>query len=216
MGSLGPAITHALAFALQGFVFLLLLAPLREPLLAVLVVGAFALVGSALAGVWRGFAVPHWLDMCFGMLTLGNLGMLLGWWADNGFVALHDRGCCQCVEAMRGSAMQPWMWVGMLALANGATRWLARTPATPGCHALAMFTGGNAGMVLGMIAGGWCAAQFETGEMTLAVASSFAGMTVGMTVGMLAGTWFAERLFAGLRLFGFAPRWLRFTSSRTS
>jgi hypothetical protein len=193
------AAAHALAFALQGFVFLLLLAPLREPPVAAFVLGGFALVGSVLALGWRWVAVPHWLDMCFGMLTLGNLGMLLGWWADNGFVALQDHGCCQCVEAMRGGVMQPWMWVGMLALANGAMRWFGRTPAPRGCHALAMFTGGNAGMVGGMLAGGWGAAQFGTGDMTRAVASSFAGMTLGMLAGMLAGTWFAERLFAVLR-----------------
>jgi hypothetical protein len=61
-----------------------------------------------------------------------------------------------------------------------------------------MFTGGNVGMVLGMLAGGWCAAQFTTGDMVLAVATSFAGMTLGMCAGMLAGTWFAERLLVGL------------------
>jgi hypothetical protein len=210
------AIAHALAFALQGVAFLLLLAALREPLFAVLLVAAFALVGAVLAVAWHRRPVPHWLDMCFGMLTCGNLGMLIGWWADNGFAALHDHGCCACVEAMRDGVMKPWMWVGMLAFANVAMRWLGRNPVPRGCHALAMWTGGNAGMVVGMLAGGWGAAQFLTASVTSAVATSFAGMTAGMLAGMLAGTWCAERLFAGLRAVGLAPRWLRVTSPRTS
>jgi heavy metal translocating P-type ATPase len=215
-GGLGSALVHALAFALQGGVFLLLLASLREPLLAVALTASFALVGAALAIAWHRLSVPHSLDMCFGMLTLGNLGMLVGWWADNGFAALHDHGCCACVEAMRDGVMKPWMWLGMLAFANIAMRWFGRSPVPRGCHALAMWTGGNAGMVLGMLAGGWVAAQFETTSVTAAVAASFAGMTVGMLAGMLAGTWFAERLLGGLRAVGFAPRWLRVTSRRTS
>ena len=93
--------------------------------------------------------------MCVGMLTLGNLGMLLGWWADNGFAPLHDGGCRDCVEAMRAGVMKPWMWVGMLVFANAAMLWLGRRPLPWGNgHAVAMFTGGNVGMVLGMFAGG--------------------------------------------------------------
>ena len=205
-------IAHALAFALQGVAFLLLLASLREPVSAILLLTGFALVGAAVAVAWLRYAVPHWLDMCVGMLTLGNLGMLLGWWADNGFAALHDGGCCQCVEAMRGGTMQPWMWVGMLACANVAMRWLGRCPTPGGRHAVAMYTGGNVGMVIGMIAGGWCAAQFAMLSMTAAVAASFAGMTAGMLAGMLLGTWLAERLLA----VRFTPRWRKLTPARTS
>ena len=146
------------------------------------------------------------------MLTLGNLGMLLGWWADNGFAALPDGGCCACVEAMRGGVMKPWMWVGMLAFANVAMRWFGRCPAPRGHHMVAMYTGGNGGMVLGMTAGGWCAAQFPTLSMTAAVAAGFAGMTAGMLAGMLLGTGFAERLLA----IGFVPKWRKVTSARTS
>jgi hypothetical protein len=196
-------------------VFLLLVASLREPLSAILLLSPFAVVGSSLAFVWWRFEVPHWVDMCFGMLTLGNLGMLFGWWADNGFAALHEGGCCHCVEAMRSGVMKPWMWVGMLVFANVAMRWFGRGPAQRGCHAFGMWTGGNAGMVFGMIAGGWCAAQFQTANMAAAVAASFGGMTVGMLSGMLLGTWVAERLCVGLHAVGFVPRWVRITTSHT-
>ncbi|HEY1191376.1 MAG TPA: hypothetical protein VGE74_27325 [Gemmata sp.] len=207
---------HALAFALQGAALVLLLASLRAPASAALTLGAFAVVGAALAVAWHRCAVPHWLDMCFGMLTLGNFGMLLGWWADNGFAPLADHACCACVEAMRGGVMRPWMWVGMLLFANVAMRWLGKGPLPPGEHGAAMYTGGNAGMVAGMVGGGWLAAQVPLADVTAGVALSFAGMTAGMLGGMLAGTWLAERLFAGLRAVGFWPRALRFGATRTS
>jgi hypothetical protein len=159
-------------------------------------------VGALLAFAWNRWGIPHWLDMCVGVLTLGNLGMLLGWWADNGFAALHDGGCCMCVEAMRGGVMKPWMWVGMLVFANVAMRWLRRCPLPGRCHAVAMFTGGNVGMVLGMLAGGWCAAQIRNLSMTEAVFASFTGMTVGMLAGMLAGTWIVERVIRAASRLG--------------
>ena len=96
----------------------------------------------------RWHSIPHTLDMCVAMLTLGNLGMLLGWWADNSFAPLHEGSCRACVEAMRAGVMKPWMWVGMLAFANAAMLWLGRRPLPWGNgHAVAMFTGGNIGMV---------------------------------------------------------------------
>ena len=207
---------HAVAFALQGGVFLLLLSSLRERDAAVFTLIAFALAGGWLAIAWRRFNVPHWVDMCFGMLTFGNLGMLLGWWADNGFAALHDHGCCACVEAMREGVMKPWMWVGMLVFANVAMRWLGRGPVPNADHAIAMYTGGNIGMVVGMVAGGWCATQFQTTNMVTAVATSFVGMTLGMLAGMLAGTWVTESLLAGVRAVGFWPKWAKLKATRTS
>ncbi|MBA4186913.1 MAG: hypothetical protein C0467_02730 [Planctomycetaceae bacterium] len=194
-----PATVHASAFALQGVALVLLLGGARE---WVAIVVGFALVGFLLARAWSRWAtIPHTLDMCFGMLTLGNLGMLLGWWTDAGFTALHDGGCCHCVESMRsGMISSPWMWVGMLVFANVAMRWLPRRPGThSGNHAIAMYTGGNLGMVLGMVAGGWCAAQFDTDSLSLAVTASFIGMTAGMLAGMLLGTWLVERIIDTLR-----------------
>jgi heavy metal translocating P-type ATPase len=200
------SVLHALGFALQGVVFLLLLEPARSFPAAAIILACFALAGCALAYLWRRWsAVPHCVDMCFGMLTFGNLGMLLGWWMDNGFSALHDHGCCACVAAMRDGAMQVWMWVGMMLFANVAMLWLSRRPLQRGTHCAAMFSGGNLGMVVGMLAGGWCASQFETASMSLAVAASFAGMTAGMLAGMLVGTWVTERAFTALQ----PARWLR-------
>ena len=169
------AVWHGVTLALQGVVFLLLLVSARELPTAPLVLGAFALAGVALAYLWNRWAsIPHALDMCVGMLTLGNLGMLVGWWADNGFSALHDGGCCFCVEAMRADVMKPWMWVGMLVFANLAMLWLPRRSAARGRdHTFAMYTGGNADGTR-HAAGGGAPAQFSTESMTAAVFANFA------------------------------------------
>lgn len=210
-----PAVLHCLAFTLQGGVLILLLASWQEPLTAAGVLTVFAGAGAALAYVWRRYTWPHAVDMCWGMVTFGNLGMLLGWWADNGFTALADHACCQCVEAMRAGVMKPWMWVGMLVLANIAMRWLGQGTIPNRRHQWAMFTGGNLGMVFGMLAGGPWAMQFETAQVTLAALASFLGMTAGMLAGMLVGTWFTERLLVGLEAVGFLPAQWRLTASRT-
>jgi heavy metal translocating P-type ATPase len=205
------AVLHGLAVALQGAAFLLLLESARPVPVAAAVLGGFAVAGGALAYLWRRWErIPHALDMAVGMLTLGNLGMLLGWWADNGFAPLHDGSCLACVEAMRGGVLKPWMWVGMLPFANAAMLWLGRRPAPRGRqHVVAMFTGGNAGMVLGMLAGGFCAAQLPAATVTAAAALGFAGMTAGMVGGMLAGTWLVERFLGAARAVPAFPRWFR-------
>lgn len=204
------AICHGVALALQGIAFLLLLESARALPAAAALIGSFVLAGGLLAYLWqRCSTIPHRLDMVVAMLTLGNLGMLLGWWADNGFAPLHDGSCRACVEAMQGGVLRPWMWLGMLVFANAAMLWLGRRPLPRGNHAIAMFTGGNAGMVLGMFAGGLVAAQVPTVSVAASAILAFAGMTIGMLAGMLAGTWLTERLLDGSRNLRIMPRWLR-------
>jgi heavy metal translocating P-type ATPase len=205
---LAGAVVHGSALALQGVVALLLLESAREPLPAACVLAGFGLAGLAVGYAWcRWAAIPHDLDMAVGMLTLGNLGMLGGWWADAGFAPLTG-GCCAC--AVADGAFRPWMWVGMLGGANAAMLWLGRRPLPrTGNHVPAMFTGGNAGMVLGMLAGGWTAAQLPAESVPTAAGLGFAGMTLGMVGGMLLGTWLAERLLNATRAAVRVPRWRR-------
>jgi hypothetical protein len=201
---------HGLAFALQGIVFLLLLESARAIQVAGALIVCFGLAGTLGAYLWYFWSrIPHAIDMCMGMLTFGNLGMLLGWWADNGFAPLHEGSCRACLEAMRAGVMKPWMWVGMLAFANAAMLWLGRRPVPSGNHAIAMFTGGNVGMVLGMLAGGLMAAQAPIGSVAGAALLALAGMTTGMVAGMLAGTWLTEKLLDGSRHLRIIPHWLR-------
>jgi P-type Cu+ transporter len=208
---------HAAAFALQAVVIMLLLS--LAPSAAALVFATFALIGATSSCAWsRATSPPHWLDMSFGMLTLGNLGMLLGWWADNGFAPLHDAGCCECVEAMREGLARPWMWVGMLLFANLAMLFAMRRPHAdvPWCKT-AMFSGGNLGMAAGMLLGGWLAGRFETDSVTRGAIASFAGMTVGMVGGMLIGSTLALRgLDALASIAGFQAKGLEETSPETS
>jgi len=188
------ATIHGMAFALQALVVLLLINLSTST--ALVVVLAFALLGWLSARAWlRESALPHWLDMTYGMLTLGNLGMLLGWWADNGCTRLHDAGCCACVDAMRAGLFKPWMWLGMLLFANLAMAFLARRPHPElrWCRT-AMFTGGNLAMAGGMLLGGWLASQAATESVNLGALSSFLGMTLGMVAGMLLGTDLTRRL----------------------
>jgi hypothetical protein len=193
---------HGLTFTLQGVLFVLLLNASQE--VAALLVGSFAFVGLIVAYHWRRWAVPHALDMCIGMLSFGNLGMLFGWWADNGFAALSNDGCCHCATA---GMMRPWMWLGMLAFANVAMLWFGQRVVRPNArHMAAMFSGGNFGMVLGMIAGGSCATQVMTGSITAAMFAGFAAMTAGMIAGMLFGTWLVERFIEVARNVRMIPR----------
>ena len=167
------AFWHALAFALQGVAFLLLLDTARALPSAGILFAAFALFGFVLAYAWLRWAtIPHALDMCFGMLTFGNLGMLLGWWATT--VSRQLRTAAVPVhQAMRESLST--VDVGRDAGIRERRDALARTPfgRQDIRHVAAMFTGGNIGMVLGMLAGGICAAQYRTDTMTLAVSISF-------------------------------------------
>ncbi len=194
-GILARSLVHFIALAAQPFVLLALLEPAREMTVAVSLVAGFALAALGTAWVWHRWpAIPHGLDMGLGMLTLGNFGMLLGWWADSGFAPLREAGCRACWKALQNGSAAPGMWLGMLLFANAAMLGLGRRPLPQGHHVWAMFTGGNLGMLLGMIGGGWAASNWEADSLFAAVLSSFAGMTVGMLAGMIAGTWLVERL----------------------
>ncbi len=175
----------------------------------------FATFGVALGYLWHRWAViPHAFDMCFGMLTFGNLGMLLGWWADNGFAPLADGGCSHCVAMMRQGILRPWMWLGMLVGANAAMVWFRRCATFPSqSHSIAMFTGGNFGMIVGMLAVGWCTGQILVDSVSFAVGLSFAGMTVGMLAGMLLGTWLVEKVIGKGRII---PKLQRFRNKVTN
>lgn len=212
------AIGHGGAVALQGIAFLLLLDCARELPAAPLLICSFAVLGLGVGYLWhRWSTIPHLLDMCVGMLTFGNLGMLLGWWADNDFSSLIDGGCVHCLLAMR-QGFQPWMWAGMLAGANIAMLCFMRCSTPPSrSHSIAMYTGGNLGMVLGMLAGGWCASEVPTGSVPLSAGVSFIGMSAGMVLGMLLGTWLTEQAIGMLqfgirrkqRLYLDAYRWMK-------
>ena len=125
-----------------------LLPALQPAFEAAFTIVVFAMLGIGLAWLWHRWpAIPHGLDMGFGMLTLGNLGMLLGWWADLGFGPVRCARCC----SVRGPAGAPRHDARHAAVRQ---RGHARLGRRPGPHSWAMLAGGNAGMVVGMFVGG--------------------------------------------------------------
>jgi magnesium-transporting ATPase (P-type) len=169
--SLGiAALIHLFALALQGWLWARMLP--AGPTTSLILIAAFATAGIVLAWLWlRGRTIPHHLDMAFGMLTLGNLGMLLGWWLDLRFQPFPD--CAACCGNLVGS----WgMWGGMFLAGNLAMALLSRRlhpwlwPQWLGC---------NLGMGLGMLAGG--------SLITATPAGHFVGMDLGMLLGMAIG-----------------------------
>jgi hypothetical protein len=126
--------------------------------------------------------------MTVGMLTLGNLGMLFGCWADLGFAPIKTCSC-GCTTPLRGIGM----WLGMLLFGNLAMA-LGLRRAPDGKNAIAcrwaMFGGGNLGMTAGMFASGYCVDPQQFGAVVHLVA-----MSTGMIVGMLVGHFMVLQLF---------------------
>jgi heavy metal translocating P-type ATPase len=178
------AVVHGVALALQGLVIVALL-DLADPA-ARWTMAAFMIAGCGLGWLWlRWGQMPPWLDMTVGMLTLGNLGMLFGWWADLGFAPAVAVTChCGCKSPLGGVGM----WTGMLLLGNLAMAFCLRCGA--GLCRWAMFVGGNLGMIVGMFAAGKLA-----GPQWVGAGGHLLAMSVGMIVGMLAGHFLALRHF---------------------
>ena len=185
---------HFIGFTLQGLIVVLLVPLSLSASLAT--IGTFLLVAAAIARFWsRWSTMPHWVDMSIGMLTLGNLGMLLGWWADNGFAPLQDSGCCSCIETIGQGNLQFGMWLGMLIFANTAMLFLGKRGRSDVTYCkTAMFTGGNLGMIGGMLLGGWLVSLIPTHAVAEGVLLSYVGMTTGMIAAMLLGYEFSRRL----------------------
>lgn len=187
-------VVHFASLSLQSLVLFALLAPAPALPGAAFLLCGFGIAAAVVAFIWhRWESIPHSLDMIFGMLTLGNLGMLLGWWTDNDFAPVRCAACCSCGDPLA----RPGMWLGMLLFSNLAMLWLGRRALRrDGHHAIAMFTGGNVGMLLGMAFGGRIATELAAPSTGGLVLAHFAGMTLGMVAGMLLGTWATERMFA--------------------
>ncbi len=195
------AFGHGLALALQG-VLLALLARSSFSYAAI-VVGIFGLAGWRLAVAWAQAAqIPHWIDMLVGMLTLGNFGMVAGWWIDATF-GTTDGTLCPCEGLVLNFTLPSilanvGMFAGMLIAGSIAMTFWGRRPLPRDWHChLSMFIGGNSGMLVGMLVGGRYAALIGGDRGLSHVLPAFAGMTLGMLLGMLGGHFLALRLIQG-------------------
>ncbi len=182
------AAIHAVALAAQApLVALLAGASFATSAVATFVA---ALTSIGIAKIWRRWdAIPHAVDMAYGMLTLGGLGMLAGWSIDLGFRPLADvSSACGCGLAASNNAWlgvtlgAPGMWVGMLLLGNAAMIGLGRRRIR---IAPAEWLRANLGMVVGMAIGGWCASRLEIDDTRVLTLAHVVLMQAGMTIGMI-------------------------------
>jgi hypothetical protein len=172
------AVIHSVAFALQGVLLAVFLDLSAGSATALSLV--FAVIGIGVGILWRCWsAMPSWLDMCFGMCTVGTLGMLLGIWTDHRF----------------GPVVAPekvlWTYGFMLVAANVAMFRMMRCRhggSWTDVPFLAMVIGGNLGMLVGMKVGA-VALTYLTGDSAkpVDILGKLAAMTFGMVLGMLVG-----------------------------
>ena len=138
---------------------------------------------------------PAWLDMTIAMLTIGGLGMNLGWWIDLSFDPAIRNGtvaaCCmvrKTVEATTLEASTHWMyWMMLLAgvpamylLRRGPIRFKWREWCCTGMLIL-----GVPGMCFGMWAGAQLAMGLSEYPSQFQVIASYVLMILGMCAGML-------------------------------
>lgn len=149
----------------------------------------------ALAAVWLWNRRAVWVLQPYrvsfaGMLVLGNLGMLLGWWADAGFAQLVRDGACPCCSAEGSGFSTPGLMLwGMLLGSMPSVFWEQRhAPGGAGWR----WVGCLALMGLGMSAGAWLVRGWVTAGPQAMILMTFGGMMAGMVVAMLA--WCGPRL----------------------
>jgi hypothetical protein len=153
------AIAHALAMAGQA-VFALLLVQLSVQTSAA-IIGVFLAI-AVFSSLWFRSRYAAVADMAYGMLTFGNLGMLIGCgrqWLSR----IHDaefafKRCAvlQTVDVDRHADRRQCRHVFLRADFCGLGRLSIYDP-----------TGGNLGMVVGMFAGGYAVAQINMNSTPL-------------------------------------------------
>lgn len=146
---------------------------------------------------------PHG-ERVLAMISLGGLGMTLGWWADLGFPGSPELAAATawCRASGPHSPLLSWMNAGMLLVGVAAMRGVSRrddaAACAPGALGLAVAA---AGMTAGMLAGssllGWLAVPLALGERVHRLGDWLA-MIAGMVGGMLLAQWALARVSAAL------------------
>ncbi len=129
-------------------------------------------------------------DMILGMVSLGGLGMNLGWWADLGFTpALHaGHGCCAANSLAGAVIASPWMYIGMLLVGVPAMYVLRHTPERFSWRrwcCVGPLVVGVPGMMLGMWGGSLLAGKLMGMNPSVFVIVHYVLMMAGMCAGML-------------------------------
>jgi phosphoglycolate phosphatase-like HAD superfamily hydrolase len=160
-----------------------------EPRTTVVLGLTSVLLACLVTAFWRRWnEAPIW-QMAVAMFSIGNVAMLLGWWADVGFGAIVRDGLCLCGCAKSDLGLGliakfNWMQAGMLASAFPMTWVLPRQayPLSRWRHALWM----AAGMLAGMWLAGAVMTQFSIWDPHRHFLLTYLAMTIGMLTGMMA------------------------------
>ena len=139
--------------------------------------------------------LPVWLDHTLAMVSLGGLGMNLGWWLDVDWSSAINpdgtvRSCCAMSETMIATthASSHWMYWGMLLLGVPAMYLLRRVPERfsfrKWCCIGPLILGVPA-MCFGMWAGAQLAATLTGLSPQTRLLADYALMMLGMCAGML-------------------------------
>lgn len=185
------SLIHFLSFIIQGMIISNIAKDFDE-LDNMIIILYHIFIGSILSYIWYKWKkIPHYLDMIFGMLTLGNFGMLLGWWYD--VTISGTERCPCCVTNVSEFQFFSGMNIGMLLFCNIAMFILNRYPLQSRLHKIAMMIGGNIGMLSGMYIGMIYLPQHLTIFCHLVI-EHYVSMSTGMIVGMLIGIYIIEKI----------------------
>ncbi|MDD5260831.1 MAG: heavy metal translocating P-type ATPase [Methylacidiphilales bacterium] len=150
------------------------------------------------AGIFLVFAAKSWARrpvwvLYAGMLAVGNLGMLAGWYADSGFVPVVRDGfcssCCAGPHAAFGLSLHwNWMQTGMVLASIPLLFGIDVSPRRvrrkffnhPWLHAVFCLGGMLVGMQASGIVMNWVAVADPVRHYLLMLASMTAGMFIGM------------------------------------
>lgn len=159
-------------------------------------------LGIAIAGFFwvTRPSVTYTVRACFGMLALGNLAMIVGWWADAGFGAIiRDGVClCGCEKSVMGKGLVAnfnMMHLGMfLGGIPGMSYGNSLLPAADqhSMRRVVHLISCLVGMYLGMMMGATLMSFFPVGNAQLYMVCNFLSMTLGMLLGMIlvCAAWF--------------------------
>lgn len=178
-----------------GVVGQLLVLALLLDLGGLTVAAVFAL--SIALGLWVAQVAPRlaaWCDHWMAMLTVGGLGMTLGWWIDMGFASpLLDgvaRPCCAVASRLMGAdgPHSAWMYALMILFGLPAMYLMRRSQVAFSWKrwcCVAPIALGVPGMCLGMFVGELGALRLGLSSGQLQILVEYLFMSLGMCGGMM-------------------------------
>lgn len=160
---------------------------------AAILLGGTAIISLALLRGWA--RLPLWADHLLAMVSIGGVGMNLGWWLDLDLSSAIDpdgtvRSCCALSASLEATThgSSHWMYWLMLLLGVPAMYVLRRAPERFSFRrwcCIGPLLLGVPGMCFGMWAGAQLATRLTGLDSQMQVLASYGLMMLGMCIGML-------------------------------